>query len=156
MTLLYKLIIIALFAAALLTGCRTLPPNTKPPLTVETLPQTELPPSAATTETAPPEMPSTSTVTTRQPPVAPLKEVNKLRLTYIVSAGDQLWSIAKRSDIYNDSLLWPLLYQANRDQIKDPRQIFAGQSLTIPRNISEEDREKARFFAKKSDVFSPE
>ena len=67
-----------------------------------------------------------------------------------------MWVIAKRPDVYGDPLLWPLLYQANRDQIKDPRKIYAGQILTIPRNISDEERKNARNFAKKSDFFSPD
>jgi len=70
-----------------------------------------------------------------------------------VGSGETLWSIAARPEIYNDPLLWLLLYQANRDQIKDPRQIFRGQTLHIPRNISERERDEAREAARKSTVF---
>jgi nucleoid-associated protein YgaU len=31
-----------------------------------------------------------------------------------------------------DPTLWPLLYRANRDQIKDPSLLYPGQRLTIP------------------------
>lgn len=79
----------------------------------------------------------------------------KLRSSYIVTEGELLWTIAKRPDVYGDPLLWPLLYQANRDQIKDPRKIYAGQTLSIPRNVSEEEKENARHTAKKSTFFSP-
>jgi nucleoid-associated protein YgaU len=48
---------------------------------------------------------------------------------------------------------WPLLYQANRDQIKDPRQIFPGQSLSIRRDMTETELEDARQRARESDIF---
>jgi hypothetical protein len=50
-------------------------------------------------------------------------------------------------------LLWPLLYQANRDQIKDPRQIFPGQTLSIRRDMTEQELEEARQKARESDIF---
>ena len=73
--------------------------------------------------------------------------------TYTVGEGETLWLIAARTNVYADSLLWPLLYKANRDQIKDPAQIFPGQHLSIPRNVSEADKEGARDFARKSGIF---
>lgn len=72
---------------------------------------------------------------------------------YIVGNGETLWSIAARSNIYADALLWPLLYQANRDQIRDPRQIYPGQTLSIPRNASEAQKEEAREVARRSKIF---
>jgi len=87
--------------------------------------------------------PTFSTKTRHLPPIT----------TYTVQEGDNLWSIAAHSEVYGDPLLWPLLYQANRDQIKDPRQIYTGQSLTIQRNLSDAEREDARNKARKSDVF---
>ena len=97
------------------------------------------------------------TIPVSKKPIAPSGgQSSKPRLSYTVSDGELLWAIAKRPDVYGDPLLWPLLYQANRDQIKDPRKIYAGQILIIPRNVSEEEQEKARILAKKSDFFSPE
>lgn len=151
-----KLFVLALCTSSLLTGCALLPPHDQPLPALETLPPTQ------TAEvTAPIEAPSVSTAPVATPankkPLAPPGgQSSKPRLTYIVSDGELLWAIAKRPDVYGDPLLWPLLYQANRDQIKDPRKIYAGQTLTIPRNVSEEEREKARILAKKSDFFSPE
>jgi nucleoid-associated protein YgaU len=73
--------------------------------------------------------------------------------SYRVRGGETLWTIAARNDIYADALLWPLIYQANRDQIKDPRQIYPKQTLTIPRQVSEEDLQDARQRARESKIF---
>jgi nucleoid-associated protein YgaU len=43
---------------------------------------------------------------------------------------DCLWRIALKQ--YKDAKLWPLIYMANRDRIKDPDLIFPGQKFTIP------------------------
>ena len=61
-----------------------------------------------------------------------------------VRSGENLAAIAAREDVYGDALLWPLLYKANRDQIKDPKEIFVGQTLIIPRDKSRADTEAAR------------
>lgn len=50
--------------------------------------------------------------------------------TYVVVAGDSLSKIAKRH--YGDANKWNRIYEANRDQIKDPDLIHPGQKLTIP------------------------
>ena len=89
-------------------------------------------------------------VVTTQPVVKPAPVRPK---TYRVLGGETLWTIAARRDIYADALLWPLIYQANRDQIKDPRQIYPKQTLTIPRQVSEEDRQDARQRARESKIF---
>ncbi len=89
---------------------------------------------------------------TPPPPIAP-DPPRELPLSYRVRGGETLWTIAARKDIYADALLWPLLYQANRDQIKDPRQIYPGQTLNIPRQISEQSRQDARQRARESKIF---
>jgi len=38
--------------------------------------------------------------------------------------------IARRE--LGDPLLWPVLYRANRDRIKDPTRIYPGQQISIP------------------------
>lgn len=58
---------------------------------------------------------------------------------YQVVRGDNLWNIAGKSDIYSDSYQWPLIYKANRDQIKDADLITSGQVLNIDRNASSAD-----------------
>ena len=72
---------------------------------------------------------------------------------YSVGSGETLWTISAQPEVYGEGLLWPLLYQANRDQIKDPRQIFPGQSLSIRRDMTEADLEDARQKARESDIF---
>lgn len=77
----------------------------------------------------------------------------ELASSYIVGEGQTLWTISAHPKVYNDGLLWPLLYQANRDQIKDPRQIFPGQALSIRRDMTQEELEDARQKARESDIF---
>ncbi|MHB8709018.1 MAG: LysM peptidoglycan-binding domain-containing protein, partial [Desulfuromonadales bacterium] len=62
-------------------------------------------------------------------------------------------SISAIAGVYGDPLLWPLLYQANRDQIKDPRQIYVGQILKIPRGLLASDFEAARLKAREAELF---
>jgi nucleoid-associated protein YgaU len=50
--------------------------------------------------------------------------------TYTVVAGDSLSRIAKR--FYGDADDWRRIYEANRDQIKDPDLIHPGQVFKIP------------------------
>jgi nucleoid-associated protein YgaU len=72
---------------------------------------------------------------------------------YRVSTGDTLATIAALSGVYSDPWLWPLLYQANRDQIKDPAAIYAGQILKIPRNLAAGELETARQKAREAGLF---
>lgn len=45
---------------------------------------------------------------------------------------DCLWNIAGKAEIYNDALLWPKVWQANTEIIRNPDVIFPGQRLTLP------------------------
>lgn len=64
--------------------------------------------------------------------------------SYTVRAGDKLRFIASRREIYNDPYQWPLIYKANRDQIRDPHMLFVGQQLIIPRKLTVEEVREAR------------
>lgn len=64
--------------------------------------------------------------------------------SYTVRRGETLPQIAARPELYNDMALWPLIYRANRDQIRDPYQLWPGQTLKIPRNFSREEALEAR------------
>ncbi len=48
--------------------------------------------------------------------------------TYVVKSGDNLSKIAKRYP----GLTWNDIFEANKDQIKDPNLIHPGQTLKIP------------------------
>ena len=45
---------------------------------------------------------------------------------------DCLWNIAAKDDIYSDPFMWPKIWQANTDQIRNPDLIHPGQVLRIP------------------------
>ncbi|MDY0212864.1 MAG: LysM peptidoglycan-binding domain-containing protein [Desulfuromonadaceae bacterium] len=95
------------------------------------------------------------TSSTKTPARTPVKPQPPARISkYAVKVGENLYIIAQHSSVYADGMLWPLIYRANRDQIKDPRQIYPGQVLNIPRDISESDIEQARSKAKESQIFS--
>ncbi|MDJ0789111.1 MAG: LysM peptidoglycan-binding domain-containing protein [Myxococcota bacterium] len=63
------------------------------------------------------------------------------RRVYEVKAGESLWIIARAT--IGDGTLWPALYHANRDQIKDPTRVYPGQRLAIP-TVDPERREALR------------
>ncbi|MFT5165968.1 MAG: nucleoid-associated protein YgaU [Saprospiraceae bacterium] len=49
---------------------------------------------------------------------------------YVVKRGDSLSKIAKKS--YGDAKLYNKIFEANQPMLKDPNQIFPGQTLRIP------------------------
>jgi nucleoid-associated protein YgaU len=58
-----------------------------------------------------------------------------------VRRGETLWQIARLT--VGDATLWPALYHANRDQIKDPARVYPGQRLSIP-TIDPAERDAVR------------
>lgn len=50
--------------------------------------------------------------------------------TYTTKRGDNLSKIAK--ELYGDALKWRVIYERNKDQIKDPNLIWANQTFIIP------------------------
>jgi hypothetical protein len=60
---------------------------------------------------------------------------------YEVVKGDCLWRIAKKPEHYGNGFAWPVIYSANRDQIKNPDLIFPKQTFKIP-NLTEEEKSK--------------
>ena len=70
-------------------------------------------------------------------------------LRYTVRRGETLPQIAARTEIYNDYSLWPLIYRANRDQIRDPKQLWPGQVLKIPRHFSRDEALEAKRYSGK-------
>ncbi|MCX7875968.1 MAG: LysM peptidoglycan-binding domain-containing protein [Melioribacteraceae bacterium] len=62
-------------------------------------------------------------------------------IDYTVVKGDHLWGIAKKKEHYANPFAWPMIYQSNRDQIKNPDLIFPKQIFKIP-NLTEEEKAK--------------
>lgn len=50
--------------------------------------------------------------------------------TYTVKKGDCLWNIAKK--FYGNGSKYTVIYNANKDKIKNPNLIYVGQVFTIP------------------------
>lgn len=48
----------------------------------------------------------------------------------VVQPAQNLWRLARRA--YGSGMRYTVIYQANRDQIRDPRLIYAGQVFTVP------------------------
>jgi nucleoid-associated protein YgaU len=49
---------------------------------------------------------------------------------YVVKKGDTLSKIAE--EVYGDKMLYPQIFEANRDILSDPDKIKPGQKLRIP------------------------
>jgi LysM repeat protein len=85
-----------------------------------------------------------------------MKEFERIYpVTYKVKKGETLVDIAQRREIFNDKYMWPLIYKANRDQMRDPQVVFPGQILSIPRDLSFEEIIEARKQAKAPPPYTP-
>ncbi len=71
---------------------------------------------------------------------------------YTVENGDTLSEISDKEKIYGDWTLWPLIYDANRQQINDPDLINPGQNLDIPRSYEQAQEDDARYRAKNREM----
>ena len=101
----------------------------------------------------PPPPPAAPPVPASKPPADSKQPEPPALMRHIVEDNETLWTIAARRDVYGDPLLWPLLYQANRDQIRDPRKVFPGQQINIPRGHSPSELEEIRSRALRSKIF---
>ncbi len=52
---------------------------------------------------------------------------------YTVGMGESLWRIAGYWEIYGDSTMWNVIFDANTDQISNPDMIQPGMVLMVPR-----------------------
>ncbi|MFH1825476.1 MAG: DUF4398 domain-containing protein [Candidatus Firestonebacteria bacterium] len=69
---------------------------------------------------------------------------------YTVIKGDCLWNISKDGKNYGDPFMWPLIYKANKDKIKDPDLIYPNQEFNVPANYDEKDKNESKDAAKKA------
>ena len=71
------------------------------------------------------------------PAAAPAAAQAEELTSWTVVAGNNLWGIACKEEVYNVPEQWPLIYKANLDQIEDADLIYPGQVLEIPRGSSQ-------------------
>jgi nucleoid-associated protein YgaU len=65
-------------------------------------------------------------------------------VSYTVQKGDCLWKISAQEKIYANPFLWPLIWDANRDLIKNhPDLIHPDWTLKINRDYTDADAKKA-------------
>jgi nucleoid-associated protein YgaU len=60
----------------------------------------------------------------------------------IVQPGANLWRIARR--VYGRGTRYTVIYQANREQIRDPDLIYPGQLFSVPEEPTEADSSRSR------------
>jgi hypothetical protein len=137
-------LLVSLVCAALIAGCTgqkriegtEVPVQPQPTLVFVQAPATATP-EPLPTETATPE-----------PTPVPVTK-------YIVVKGDTLWGISGMDLAYKDSFQWPLVFKANRDQIKDPDLIYPKQEFIIRKDFSQQEIDKARKDASDTPVYVP-
>ncbi len=56
--------------------------------------------------------------------------IKRAQRSHLTQRGESLWRLAKR--YYDNGYLWPLLYEANHDKIKNPDFMIQGVTLTVP------------------------
>jgi len=104
-------------------------PTLRPPA-VLTPALTTVPPSAPV---ATPIAPTPTPIVPAPAPVAPQPIVTPSQpagdSSYVVQAGDSLWSIA--SDQCKSGFQWPWIFHANSSQVFDPDLLFVGWELKI-------------------------
>jgi nucleoid-associated protein YgaU len=62
--------------------------------------------------------------------------------TLIIKRRDNLWRISRQ--LYGKGIRWSTIYQANKDQIRNPRWIYPGQVFVLPEgNAAWEETDKA-------------
>jgi len=57
-------------------------------------------------------------------------EIKVTTREYVIQKGDSLWKIAKKE--LGNGNRWKYLYELNKDKIKNPNKLKAGQKITIP------------------------
>jgi len=83
-----------------------------------------------------------------------LAEIRAASMQYEVVRGDSLWAISGRPETYSNPYQWPLIFKANRDQIKDADLIHPGQTFDVDRNPSASDVDSAVNHAKNRGAWS--
>ncbi len=69
-------------------------------------------------------------VTAKAVTSTPMNATKATAQEYIVKPGDTLARLAQQ--FYDSAYKWGKIYEANKDQVKNPNYIFIGMKLTIP------------------------
>ena len=88
---------------------------------VDEAPKIEEAPKAVAEPAAPAPAETAVAVATPEPP-APT--------TIIIQPGNNLWKLSRQ--IYGKGILYTVIYEANKDLIKNPRLIYPGQVFVAP------------------------
>ncbi len=69
-----------------------------------------------------------------------LEDFDKVPKNYVVKSGDWLSKLAEYPEVYGKGNYWkwPVIYRANRDQIKNYDLIYPGQDFVVPRLLPTE------------------
>jgi len=157
------LFLVVILAGALALGCvkrriegAVVPVEAQPTETAVPTPAPP-PPVAAVPTPAPPEAPPPPVAAEPTPTEAapPPPEAGNPCSNYIVVRGDTLWDISAMDIAYKDHFQWPLIFKANRDQIKDPDLIYPKQEFCIRHDFTDADVEKARKDASDTPKYVP-
>ena len=62
--------------------------------------------------------------------------------TTVVARGDNLWRISRVT--YGRGVRYPIIFDANRDQIRDPDLIYPGQVFVLPHASDNEAHSRGR------------
>ncbi len=68
--------------------------------------------------------------------------------SHTVKRGECLWVISDKKSVYDNPFQWPLIYKANRSQIRDPDLIFPRQKFKVPQDFSNGEKQDAVQLAK--------
>jgi nucleoid-associated protein YgaU len=72
--------------------------------------------------------PATQVAVAPTPPIAAVEEGPK---KLVIQPGNNLWKLSR--EVYGKGRMFTIIYEANRDQLKNPNKIFPGQILTAPK-----------------------
>jgi nucleoid-associated protein YgaU len=78
-----------------------------------------------------PETPAleTQVAVTPTPAIVPVVEEGPKKL--VIQPGNNLWKLSRQ--VYGKGRMFTIIYEANRDQLRNPNKIFPGQILTAPK-----------------------
>ncbi len=74
-----------------------------------------------------PEPPATQVAVA---PAAPAVDAGPKKL--VIQPGNNLWKLSR--EVYGKGRMFTIIYEANRDQVKNPNRIYPGQILTAPKH----------------------